>query len=295
MLVNHLGLPLKEGLDFFASPPESIGTIRSQYSTRLANDTSTVNKNHVWMSVGYFVVAIVCGAIYLKTNNVFAIAGALLFAGFAGLRTLNTKRFECNYVGTKGVARYRVGTKDIETPALEGGVHLFEAFENLFTNVIETNGILPFYGQNAIYQWVPKGAKRATFAILTDQYDPRELPTEEALIYFLRAAESAWTDSLIESARQLLDSDNTVEFEYRIGGKVVLSANDLRIEVNKSTLIRGGDLGAVRHEAGDLQFLSRAGEKLGTLNCFHLANVLLLETLICERFGLVRNDSGLGA
>ncbi|MES1228448.1 MAG: hypothetical protein ABUL72_07225 [Armatimonadota bacterium] len=288
---DHIGRPLSEDLDFFVPAPASIGTVRSQFSTLKKGDKGTVSKNHVMIAVAFVAAAVVCGVIYYATKNVFALAFGLLFAAFAGLRALNTKRFECNYVGDKGVARYRIGKDDQNKSSLEGGVFLFESAENFYTNVIETAGIWPFYGQNAIYQWVATGTK-AKFSIFTDQYNPAHKIEGDELVCFLRAAEEAWTQFQLEKARANLAAYGAMEFPYRLGGKVTLTSGGMRVEIKGFVDMGGSDLLAIVHRAGSLDFITTSGEVKASCDCFHLSNILVLETLVCEQFGLTRTDSG---
>ncbi len=293
MPTDHLGGELPSDRSFFVPAPVQIGEVRSQFSTLKEGDSGTVSKKHVQMSVGFALVAVFSGVAYVFTKNIAALAVGMLFFAFAILRALNTKRFECNYVGSKGFARFRVGTKDETTPGIEGGVFTFDEAAHLFTNVIETQGLLPFYGQNAIYQWVPAGKLKARVNIMTDQYDPRELPTREDVICFLRAAEKAWTESHFESAKASVESGGVIEFPYRVGGKFTLSNSDLTFPGSKKA-IPVSDVHGVVHTAGDVLLIDATNNVLWKGNCFHFGNLMLFEKLLVELFGFLPNGSGIG-
>lgn len=290
---DHLGGPLPEGRDFHVPAPAEIGKVLSQFSTKPLGEAGTVSKSLVKLSLLFLFIAACFGISYLVTKNIVSLAGALLFGGFAGLRALNTKRFECNYVGDQGFARYRVGTKDAEQSGLEGGVFTFDSAAHLFTNVIETKGLVPFYGQNAIYQWVPARQLKAKVNIMTDQYVPSEKPTAEDLICFLRASESSWTNYHLSAALQILRDGGKVEFPYRIGGKLELSSEHLTITTKNSEQIPVNSISAIKHEAGDVIIIGNSGDMIWKGNCFHLANIMLLENLLIELFGFKRGDSGI--
>ncbi len=292
MPVDHLGGELPSGRSFFVPAPPQIGEVRSQFSTLKEGDSGTVSKNHVQMSVGFALVAVFSGVAYVFTKSTAAMVVAMLFFAFAVLRALNTKRFECNYVGDQGFARFRVGTKDETTHGLEGGVFTFKEAEHLYTNVIETQGLLPFYGQNAMYQWVPGGTLRARVSILTDQYDPREKPTAEDLICFLRAAERSWTDSLFESAKAAIQSGNVVEFPYRKGGKLTLSGTDLTMP-GSTKAVSIADIHRVVHTAGDVLLADSSNNTIWKGDSFHFANLMLFEELLIQLHGFSSNGSGL--
>ncbi|MEI7576806.1 MAG: hypothetical protein WCK51_07930 [Armatimonadota bacterium] len=287
---THLGNPLPADVDFFVAAPSEIGDVLSQSSTLKQGQQGTASKAHIQLALAFFGIAVICGLVYWKTNNTFALVGALLFAGFGGLRAINIKRFECNYVGELGFARYRVGKDDQTKNSIEGGIFLYKNGAHLYTNVIETRGLCPFYGQNAVYQWVDANNKFLV-SIFTDQYVPTDPVPDDSVISFLRAAEAQWVRTRLPIAQGTLASGRA-EFPNRRGGVVALTADRIVFETKEKMEIMGSDLVAINHVSGDLEFVTGAG-KVAALNVSFFADAMLFEELVAAQFGLERYDSGI--
>jgi hypothetical protein len=222
-ITTHQGKPIPDDLDFFVLPPVVIGKI-------ITANSELIRGQKLWSRRKYFMTVIIIGvAIFagifklnMKIINIPApCVFALLYSGifFLGTYFMATEGArECSYVGTNGVARYR----------LKGNLK-----EGLLTDILKFNTTLNLYTESGdefehgtysntvyTYQWKDTtgkthfqldGSYKKKVGFLGSAYDSFERYS------FARSAESSWTKYKMNDLQKELNDFGYVDFSVAFG------------------------------------------------------------------------------
>ncbi len=201
-VTEHTGTPLSPDYDFFASPPDGIGEIRSAYSVLKKGEnvnTPSVRLRSVGISAAFGVgVAIVLeGAVRLLTTlaesthlpRAFwaALPGALLAILFW---RLTRSRGLCNYVGSTGCAEI-VGAASGDK-LIRQRIVQFQDAEGLVASVSRHFERTEYRYTEYSFRWYPRDGGGPCFEITGSHAANLESPPPANYYHFGRAAEAAW-------------------------------------------------------------------------------------------------------
>ncbi len=231
-LRNHGDGPLPGDADFFVSAPESIGPLRSAWTT-LRTGKEPLNPGVrvlVIFAVGLGAALLTAGVVLVcQVSEPFWMAAIPLGVGaIAALITLGVTGFKhtCTYVGRDGVARYVcTGGRDRLTTT--------EVF--LFREALDLRTAQTHYYRNGVYQntsfsytWYDVGGRKR-YVISGAHNSQNNTPPPTHYFHFAKAAEFAWTVFLSEDVDRQLQLSGSIHFNLTSGQWVRLGRGFLII------------------------------------------------------------------
>jgi hypothetical protein len=252
----HTGEAIPQERDFFAAPPPEIGAI-------ISADTSLTRAKQPLPIVQRLGISAILGSI---VGLGIMLAGQLgefdptfwmlLFGlGFAAPIYFFFTKFEhtCSYVGTSGIARYRLKGNRTNKPTLE--MLCFRDAMNLITK--STRNYFNYIYAGTSYSFIWSKSTGRPYQVQGRYHDEKGWPERHHEWHFLRAAEQIWSNYKLESANLELKQKGYVEFPMsgnpqavRIGSGfmefVERSGNAQRVEV--------ADMKDIRLASGVFQF-----------------------------------------
>jgi hypothetical protein len=305
-VTGHDGEPVSADADFFLPPPESIGEVRSAFSSlrKNRNPPSVVVRVCVvlvlatagalggWCAAPHVKVRPRFGAGQAPPRPVHPVEGALTF-GFGGALlgvAVTNNRRSCTYVGTAGIARYRC--KNGRSGGATGEVFLFSSAVALYTwKKIQRSRGLVDEGRQARFDWVDDRGQPCFQIVGEYGFD---WSSGGSVGLWGLAAEQAWTDYCFAQSEEDVKAGGTMEF-YPIGVEWVRVGQDSLIirRRGQEVQLTAEDIGAVAVQKGVLVLRRAEGSvawepsappyRLGLLR---MPNRLAFETALRDWTGL---------
>ena len=301
-LVDHSGRKLPENTIFFVEPPAEIGPVVSAFSTLKPGryDRSAL----VRLIRMFFRILLVGGGSIFVSLFVLAFADSLVarLSGIASLRIfllpllsgilfltgwyLTRSKHYCSYVAERGVAFFSCrGPKNKITSATTLVFSSATELRNRQTRRY-INGI--YQGTYYSYEWTNTNGKSCLG--IKGMYKSRDFALPEAgdEFHFVRAAEVAWSQYLLDSIQNSLNENGNIVFRL-YGDEYVAVAPD-RLEISlggKKSFLTRPEIGSVHINQREV-VIKRSDAKTGwlksegvfTFDYGLLANAIVFETVL---------------
>jgi hypothetical protein len=212
---SHTGGPIPPESIFFAPPPIEIGTVLSAQSG-LRMGGSAVTQPQPRKIIGLFgllglLVGGFLGAGFSHSQGTGIILGGLIGTMAIGwpIYRRESRRNDCTYVGTRGIARFCAsGHGRVRS---RGEVFLFANATDLQTAFLGRN-----MGTNFNYQWKNSRGK-TLFKLEGGYYGGKKNLDPDAAFHFARAAEEAWCRYYLPYVKSQLQREGCYRFLTRRG------------------------------------------------------------------------------
>lgn len=226
-VTEHTGEPLSPQFDFFASPPDEIGEIRSAYSSLKKGEqfntlrarlrgVAVVAAFGVAVAIGLELAAHVLTSLAQETHLPRAFWAAVPGAAFGMLLwRLTRSRGLCNYVGSTGCAEI-VGSASGDK-LIKRRIVQFQDAEGLVASVSRHFQRTEYTYTEYSFRWYPRDGGGPCFEITGSHAANLESPPPANYYHFGRAAESAWCEYLAPRLDAELAQNGHIRFA--MGGK----------------------------------------------------------------------------
>lgn len=259
-VTNHAGEPLTPDRAFFVAPPLEIGTLQTAYSEVLSHKEPNTKAVRIGCTIGgaIFGAVLVWLALYSvskisPTDYLFGAAGGALFGFVIGLAVKSNE--QCNYVGERGIARYKYNSDPIKAQA--GDVFLFDNAVELRTKITRhyVNGA--YSGTPYAFTWTDATGKKV-FALTGQHNGNKNLPPAKDPFHFALSAELAWSNHWLKLADMEWKRAGAVRFNLYGGDFIQLRQGWIEItQSGKTHRCNTDDIGYFNLDQGVVQLKTK--------------------------------------
>ncbi|ERN42868.1 hypothetical protein KR51_00003950 [Rubidibacter lacunae KORDI 51-2] len=211
-VTRHSGSTIQLNMDFFESPPTSIGTVLTAESNLKTNQNGFPKEHRIGI-VGVIVLACILLLQALAVPTAVAIFVGLGGGAIAFFATRFSHR--CSYVGEKGIVEYSLVGSRTHRPKIVRELRFADA-RNLFTTVTHTHYNFIYIGTSYSYRWTRPDGKN--LLVISGGHMRRHAkPKDENLWHFLNSAENSWSNYCLQQINEQLDRQGYVEFTIPSG------------------------------------------------------------------------------
>lgn len=211
---HHDGAGISEETEFFSTPPAEIGKIITVGSSLQTSAGSSSRSELVGLTIA---ISISLTMFLLVFSHLTDLHLSLVFPAAIGsvvaVSALASLRFKhyCSFVGELGIAEFTLIGAHFAKPKAQ--VLTFQNASNLYTDIVQeyANGL--YQRTHYDYRWKYRG--REVFRISGKYISQENAPEGSDRWYFAKAAETAWTRYLLDSANRDLQQRGYVEFHKR--------------------------------------------------------------------------------
>ena len=283
---THADPPIPADAVFPVAPPPALGLIRTAHTTFRTNEGSAPLMRRIFATVGGVMLALLFTFAFDGGTLVVLLAAAVIGGGIGF--ALSLPRHVCSYVGTNGVAFYKVNGQT--QGASKSEEFLFEKATDLRVRQLRRYYGLFYIGTTYIYEWKDDRGARVFRRTGTFQ-NAKGLPgPKDAAFHFVRSAEAAWTGFQDALACERLSRGETVVFPLNKKDRIEVTPDTVSvIRGSKMETIARSEIGTVSVNQGQV-VLSRQGGSLGFMGVgksgvvqfpyANLGNARLLFTLL---------------
>jgi hypothetical protein len=210
-VTRHAGTAIPADMDFFAAPPQDIGTIITADSTLKTDSEPLSTPARIGWAVLIGAITVVIVGLGLRFFNIqlnlailITLTGIIAVLAYMGIGFGG----QCSFVGDRGIAEFTL--KDSRAKPPTANVLCFQNAAHLYTSQTRRFKNGRYRGTTYSYEWTQR---EAGSYVLNGSYRNKEgNPNERDRWHFANSAESVWTTYLLGVGNQDLEHKGYLEF-----------------------------------------------------------------------------------
>ena len=289
----HSGASIPENIAFKASPPNSLGTLRSIQS--IARGKVEIRSFIDWLTLPLFVSPLILAGFcfwLLETSTAVSIGIAFLGAMIAAVAIATRSRRPTSietFVGGLGIARLshyvRSGRDDTVTESL-----FFKDVTEMRYEITDFHTQFGYGGSNFAFRWL-NGNGHVVFSTYGAFYCSDDAIPDDSEYHFATAAKSAWNSFLTSRLTDEIKSTGECRFRVFDTDEIAVGYGYLRCTfAGKATRLLPSDLCVLAVSDGALHIETHTqkwyrNSRICRINCGRISNIDHL-------FKMLKDDGG---